>query len=138
MFSFKYALLVVACLILTASASPIELADFYEPQQAVLEYQYEPVLIRQIRSPYGDSYDLNLNTEFRPVTPRQRRSPENGNINVSGSQGPNGREVFGAYTHNLYSSNDGRGTIDAYAQGTHNFDSHRNGFSGGVVGSWRF
>ena len=29
-----------ACLILTAAASPIEFADFYEPQQAVLEYVY--------------------------------------------------------------------------------------------------
>ena len=138
MFSLKYVFLVAACLILTASASPIEFADFYEPQQAALEYEYEPVLVRQVRSPYGDSYDLNLYDAFEPELSRQVRSPQNGNINVGVAKDDFGRHANVDYTHNIYSSSDGRGSIDAYAQASRNFDSNRNDFNGGIRGSWRF
>ncbi|XP_065364055.1 uncharacterized protein LOC135957264 [Calliphora vicina] len=115
MFSLKCILLVVSCLILNATASPIEFEEFYElqPQDAVY-YEYEPVLSRQVRSPQG------------------------GNIDFGVKKDQYGREASVNYNHNLYSSSDGRGSIDAYAQASRNFDYNRNDFGGGIRGSWRF
>ncbi|XP_023298007.2 uncharacterized protein LOC111680572 [Lucilia cuprina] len=115
MFSLKCILLVVSCLVLTATASPIEFVDFYEiqPQDAV-NYEYEPVLSRQVRS------------------------PQHGSIELGARKDQYGREASVNYNHNLFTSNDGRGSIDAYAQASRNFDYNRNDFGGGIRGSWRF
>ncbi|XP_065364056.1 uncharacterized protein LOC135957265 [Calliphora vicina] len=113
MFSLKCFLLLASCLILTATASPIELEEFYEFQpQDVVFYEYEPVLSRQVRSPQG------------------------GNIDFGVKQDQFGREASVNYNHNLYSSSDG--SVDAYAQASRNFDHNRNDYSGGIRGSWRF
>ncbi|XP_065363931.1 uncharacterized protein LOC135957172 [Calliphora vicina] len=115
MFSLKCVLFVAACLILTASASPIELEELYEPHQALVEeYEYEPVVVRRVRSPQGGSIDLGVKKDEY------------------------GREASVNYNHNLYSSSDGQGSIDAYAQASRNFDHNRNDYSGGIRGSWRF
>ncbi|KAM7347144.1 uncharacterized protein ACRADG_006806 [Cochliomyia hominivorax] len=118
MFSLKSILLVSACLILTAAltaASPIEFEDLYEPHQAVLEeYEYEPILVRRARSPQDNNLDINL---------RKDQFGRQGTID---------------YSHNIFSSSDGRGRVDAYAQGTHNFDTHNKAFNGGIRGSWSF
>ncbi|XP_046803050.1 uncharacterized protein LOC111680568 [Lucilia cuprina] len=115
MFSLKYIALVAACLILTVSASPIELEELYEPHQALLEeYEYEPVLVRNVRS------------------------PQHGNIDFGLKQDQFGREASVNYNHNLFTSNDGRGSIDAYAQASRNFDYNSNNFGGGIRGSWSF
>lgn len=42
------------------------------------------------------------------------------------------------YNHNLYTSENGQSTVDAYAQGLRNFRLHRNDFSGGIRGSLKF
>ncbi|XP_037812260.1 uncharacterized protein LOC119604010 [Lucilia sericata] len=115
MFSLKYIALVAACLILTASGSPIDLEDLYEPHQAQLEeYEYEPVLVRNVRS------------------------PQHGNIDFGVKQDQFGREASVNYNHNLFTSSDGRGSIDAYAQASRNFDYNRNDYGGGIRGSWSF
>ncbi|XP_023302881.2 uncharacterized protein LOC111684891 [Lucilia cuprina] len=115
MFSIKCIILVASCLILTATASPIEFVNIYELEPENSEYfQYEPVLSRPARS------------------------PQHGNIDFGVKQDQFGREASVNYNHNLYSSSDGRGSIDAYAQASRNFDHNRNDFGGGIVGSWRF
>ena len=108
----------VACYILAASASPIEFEDLYEQRL------------------YGKSFDFDLIDE--PVLFRSARSPQGGNLNVGVTKDDFGRHANVDYTHNLYSSSDGHGSIDAYAQATRNFDSNRNDFNGGIRGSWRF
>ncbi|XP_037812283.1 uncharacterized protein LOC119604021 [Lucilia sericata] len=115
MFSLKCILLVASCLVLTATASPIEFADFYEfqPQDAV-NYEYEPVLSQQVRS------------------------PQHGSIDLGARKDQYGRSASLDYNHNIFTSNDGRGSIDAYAQASRNFDYNRNDFGGGIRGSWRF
>ena len=74
----------------------------------------------------------------RPILLRRARSPEGGSVDVTVKKDQNGREASVNYNHNLYTSNDGRGSIDAYAQGSRNFDQNRNDFNGGIVGRWRF
>ena len=103
MFYLKYVFLVVTYIILAASASTIESADLYEHQQAALDNDYEPALLRQVRSPYGNSLELKLNDEFV----RQVRSPH--------GQFPSGR----------ISNTNGRGSSDAYAHATRNSDFTR-------------
>lgn len=74
----------------------------------------------------------------RPLLARHARSPEGGSVDVIVKQDQNGREASVNYNHNLFTSKDGQGSIDAYAQGSRNFDHNRNDFSGGIVGKWRF
>ncbi|XP_016955350.1 uncharacterized protein LOC108028200 [Drosophila biarmipes] len=70
---------------------------------------------------------------------RRARSPEGGSLVLSASKDHQvGREASLQYNHNLYSSHDGRGSIDAYAQASRNFDHNRNNFGGGIQGTWRF
>ncbi|KAH8378846.1 hypothetical protein KR009_001742 [Drosophila setifemur] len=70
---------------------------------------------------------------------RKARSPEGGSLVLTASKDNQvGREASVQYNHNLYTSRDGRGSIDAYAQGTRNFDQNRNNYGGGIQGSWRF
>lgn len=113
MFSVKCILLVAACLILTASATPIQYQGIYEPHQGQVYEYHQPILARRVRSPSG-------------------------NIDFNYKQDQNGREGSVTLNQNLYSSDDGRGTIDAYAQGIRNFDYNQNAFNGGIRGSWRF
>ncbi|XP_005182251.1 uncharacterized protein LOC101894491 [Musca domestica] len=49
-----------------------------------------------------------------------------------------GRQASVQLNQNLFTSRDGRGTIDAYAQGTRNFDYNYNNFGGGIQGRYRF
>ena len=111
MFIAKIVLLIAACLILTATATPVKTT---EPQRLLVD---------------GLS---------RPILARHARSPEGGSVDVTVKKDQNGREAAVNYNHNLYTSNDGRGSIDAYAQGSRNFDHNRNDFSGGIRGSFRF
>ncbi|EDV51959.1 uncharacterized protein LOC6546321 [Drosophila erecta] len=70
---------------------------------------------------------------------RRARSPEGGSVVLTASKdSPMGREARVQYNHNLYSTGDGRGSIDAYAQASRNFDFNRNDFGGGIRGTWRF
>ncbi|KAM7348180.1 uncharacterized protein ACRADG_007594 [Cochliomyia hominivorax] len=114
MFSLKAIVLFAACFVLTVSASPIDYAIFNDPVDSITEeYEYQPILVRRARSPQGN-LDLRLHGD------------------KSGNQGTV------TYTQNLYKSNDGRGTIDAYAQGAHHFDYHKTAFNGGIKGSYSF
>ncbi|XP_061401141.1 uncharacterized protein LOC133336880 [Musca vetustissima] len=49
-----------------------------------------------------------------------------------------GRQASVQLNQNLYTTRDGRGTIDAYAHGTRNFDYNYNNFGGGIQGKYRF
>ncbi|XP_073835715.1 uncharacterized protein [Musca autumnalis] len=49
-----------------------------------------------------------------------------------------GRQANVQLNQNLFTSRDGRGTIDAYAHGTRNFDYNYNNFGGGIQGRYRF
>ncbi|TDG52720.1 hypothetical protein AWZ03_000953 [Drosophila navojoa] len=69
---------------------------------------------------------------------RRERSPQHGSVVVTASKDQAGRQAGVQYNHNLYTSRDGRGSIDAYANANRNFDQNRNNFGGGVQGSWRF
>lgn len=70
---------------------------------------------------------------------RRVRSPEGGSVVITATKDRQvGREANVQYNHNLYTSRDGRGSIDAYAQASRNFDYNRNNFQGGVQGRWRF
>ncbi|EDW33460.1 GL15586 [Drosophila persimilis] len=70
---------------------------------------------------------------------RHVRSPEGGSVVVEASKDPQrGREASVQYNQNLYSSRDGRGTVDAYAQASRNFDYNRNDYGGGIQASWKF
>ncbi|TMW45845.1 hypothetical protein DOY81_009075 [Sarcophaga bullata] len=91
----------------------LDLYDGFEPE---LYRQARSPQVRQVRSPYGDSYDLDLYDGFEPELYRQARSPQGGNLNVGVTKDDFGRHANVDYTHNLYSSSDGRGSIDAYAQ----------------------
>ncbi|XP_013109588.2 uncharacterized protein LOC106088557 [Stomoxys calcitrans] len=113
MFSAKYILLLVSCVILVAS-SPVELEE---------DVDY----IHSIPEEYG----------VRHLS-RHARSPQHGSVDIGYSKDQRGREASVQYNHNLYTSRDGRGSIDAYAQGSRNFDHNRNSFGGGIQGKWRF
>ncbi|XP_017862255.1 PREDICTED: uncharacterized protein LOC108613365 isoform X2 [Drosophila arizonae] len=81
--------------------------------------------------------------EAGPGSPRVRiirseRTPQRGSVVVTASKDQSGRQAGVQYNHNLYTSRDGRGRIDAYANANRNFDQNRNNFGGGVQGSWRF
>ncbi|KAH8408569.1 hypothetical protein KR215_007818 [Drosophila sulfurigaster] len=70
---------------------------------------------------------------------RRERSPQHGSVVISGSKDhQTGRQAGVQYNHNLYTSRDGRGSIDAYANAQRNFDHNRNNFGGGIQGRWRF
>lgn len=112
MFALKFVLLLASCLVLVA-ASTIDQEEFYEPQADLLD-GYNAVLSRHARSPQGGSVDLGYRKDQF------------------------GREASVQYNHNLYTSRDGRGSIDAYAQGSRNFDHNRNNYGGGIQGRWRF
>ncbi|ALC43098.1 edin [Drosophila busckii] len=68
---------------------------------------------------------------------RQRR--EGGSVVITASKDrETGRNAGVQYNHNLYTSGDGRGSIDAYANANRNFDHNRNDYGGGIQGRWRF
>ncbi|KAH8302979.1 hypothetical protein KR044_012809 [Drosophila immigrans] len=70
---------------------------------------------------------------------RRERSPQHGSVVVTGSKDQQqGRQVDVQYNHNIFTSKDGRGSIDAYANANRNFDQNRNNFGGGIQGRWRF
>ncbi|XP_017058998.1 uncharacterized protein LOC108099861 [Drosophila ficusphila] len=84
---------------------------------------------------------LEEEAAFLEGTPlvRRIRSPEGGSVVVTASKDNQvGREASVQYNHNLFTSRDGRGSIDAYAQASRNFDFNRNNYGGGVQGTWRF
>ncbi|KAM7347522.1 uncharacterized protein ACRADG_007089 [Cochliomyia hominivorax] len=114
MFSLKSILLLATCLVLTVSTSPITYENFYEPVDSIAEvYEYQPILVRHARSPQGN-IDFNLKEDQF------------------------GRQGSVTYNQNLFKSSDGRGSIDAYAQGVRNFDYNHNAFNGGIRGSYSF
>ncbi|XP_022215546.2 uncharacterized protein LOC111069690 [Drosophila obscura] len=83
--------------------------------------------------PAAEYYDGDLSLV------RHVRSPEGGSVVVEASKdAQRGREASVQYNHNLYSSRDGRGSVDAYAQASRNFDHNRNDYGGGVRASWNF
>lgn len=105
MYSLKCSVLLFACLILAATASPIQYGTILEP---------------------GHLLDRHI------------RSPDHGSIGAEVTKNQDGRKVSVDYNHNIYTSKDGRGTIDAYAQASRNFDRNHNDFNGGIRGSWKF
>ncbi|KAH8372112.1 hypothetical protein KR093_010089 [Drosophila rubida] len=69
---------------------------------------------------------------------RRERSPQHGSVVITGSKDQAGRQAGVQYNHNLYTSKDGRGSIDAYANANRNFDYNRNNVGVGIQGSFRF
>lgn len=70
---------------------------------------------------------------------RIARSPQHGSVVLSGSKTPEqGRQANLQYNHNIWTSRDGRGSIDAYANAQRNWDTNRNNFGGGVQGKIYF
>ncbi|XP_059223849.1 uncharacterized protein LOC106088558 [Stomoxys calcitrans] len=113
MFSLKCVLLLASCVILVAS-SPVQFEED----------------VGHINS-FPEGYEVvHLS--------RHARSPQHGSVDIGYSRDQRGREASVQYNHNLYTSRDGRGSIDAYAQGSRNFDHNRNNFGGGIQGKWRF
>ncbi|XP_020809578.1 uncharacterized protein LOC110185194 [Drosophila serrata] len=92
--------------------------------------------------PYPEEYLMAEPEDLlvaEPLLVRRARSPEGGSVVLTASKDPQfGREASVQYNHNLYTSRDGRGTIDAYAQASRNFDFNRNNYGGGLQASWRF
>ncbi|XP_043649143.1 uncharacterized protein LOC122617365 [Drosophila teissieri] len=92
------------------------------------------------RQPHPEAFQANPE-DLLEVVPlvRRARSPEGGSVVVTASKDNQvGREASVQYNYNLYSSGDGRGSIDAYAQASRNFDFNRNDYGGGIRGTWRF
>ncbi|XP_065365338.1 uncharacterized protein LOC135958361 [Calliphora vicina] len=104
MFSSKCIYLVVACLILTGSSSPI--GDLVEPRRKEFDDSYKSSLVRHVRSP--GTIDLGIKND---------QSGSEASVNVH---------------HNLFTSSDGRFGIDGYARGSYNFDNDLSHFSGGI------
>jgi len=97
-------------------------------------------LVASYPEPYPEEFWTNPENllEEAPLV-RRSRSPEGGSLVLSASKDDQvGREASLQYNHNLYSSRDGRGSIDAYAQASRNFDHNRNNYGGGIQGTWRF
>ncbi|EDV96327.1 uncharacterized protein LOC6558482 [Drosophila grimshawi] len=69
---------------------------------------------------------------------RQRRSPQHGSVVLEARKDRFGSQADLRYNHNLYTSSDGRGSIDAYANANRDFHHNRNNFGGGIEGKWRF
>ncbi|XP_064547501.1 uncharacterized protein edin [Drosophila montana] len=71
---------------------------------------------------------------------RRQRSPQpqHGSVVVTAGKDEAGRQAGVQYNHNLFTSRDGRGSIDAYANANRNFDHNRNNYGGGIQGNWRF
>lgn len=111
MFALKAFVLLIACVVLVTCQPMMKLEDGFEPQI--------------------DGLDNMKHTRFG-------RSPQHGSVDIGYSKDQRGREASVQYNHNLYTSRDGRGSIDAYAQGSRNFDHNRNNFGGGIQGKWRF
>ncbi|XP_037812286.1 uncharacterized protein LOC119604025 [Lucilia sericata] len=112
MLSLKCVVLFAACLILAVSALPA--AHFYDPEPSVLSQINQPALGRHIRSPKGGHIDLDV---------KKDQSGSQASVN---------------YNQNIFTSHDGRGSVDAYAQASRDFSHNRNDFSGGIRGSWKF
>ncbi|XP_073831702.1 uncharacterized protein [Musca autumnalis] len=113
MFTLKTFMLLISCVILVTSL-PTTLEEHFELQPDDLE-NYD-----------GVEHVRNV------------RSPQRGSVNIGYNKDQRGREASVQYNHNLYTSRDGRGSIEAYAQGSRNFDHNRNNFGGGIQGKWRF
>lgn len=97
-------------------------------------------LVASYRQPYPEEFQTSPE-QLLQVAPlvRRARSPEGGSVVVTASKDNQvGREASVQYNHNLYSSGDGRGSIDAYAQASRNFDYNRNNYEGGIRGTWHF
>ncbi|XP_075155387.1 uncharacterized protein LOC142228762 [Haematobia irritans] len=113
MLSLKFVLFMASCVIMVAS-SPVQILE-------------ESNLI----------YGIPGEIEIVPLS-RHVRSPQHGSVQIDYTKDQRGREASVQYNHNLYTSKNGRGSIDAYAQGSRNFDHNRNNFGGGIQGKWRF
>lgn len=61
-----------------------------------------------------------------------------GSVDLRYRQDKSGREASVQYNQNLYKSKDGRSSVDAYGQGSRNFDRNRNDYAVGVKGSIKF
>ncbi|XP_017072150.1 uncharacterized protein LOC108108571 [Drosophila eugracilis] len=97
-------------------------------------------LVASYPEPYPEEYQTNPMKFFEefPLL-RRARSPEGGSLVLTASKDRQvGREASLQYNHNLYTSRDGRGSIDAYAQASRNFDHNRNNYGGGIQGTIRF
>ncbi|KAH8376270.1 hypothetical protein KR200_008932 [Drosophila serrata] len=127
-------LLVAACLVAFVSSYPQTYPEEYlmaEPEDLLVA---EPVK-RLVDEPAEEL----LMADPEELLVRRARSPEGGSVVLTASKDPQfGREASVQYNHNLYTSRDGRGTIDAYAQASRNFDFNRNNYGGGLQASWRF
>ncbi|XP_017111881.1 uncharacterized protein LOC108135591 [Drosophila elegans] len=98
-------------------------------------------LVTAYPQPYPEESQLAEQEELLEAGPlvRRVRSPEGGSVVITASKDNQvGREASIQYNHNLFSSRDGRGTIDAYAQASRNFDFNRNDYGGGIRGTWHF
>ncbi|XP_061396353.1 uncharacterized protein LOC133331984 [Musca vetustissima] len=113
MFSLNAIVLLISCVVLVTSL-PATFVNRFETEAKALE-NYEAM-----------------------EHARYARSPQHGSVNIDYTKDQRGREASVQYNHNLYTSSDGRGSIDAYAQGSRNFDYNRNNFGGGIQGKWRF
>lgn len=139
-------LLVACCLAAFVSAYPQpypEEALMAEPEELLMAVpekllmeQPEELLVAEPESRLVASPEDYL--ESYPLV-RRARSPEGGSVVITASKDSQvGREASVQYNHNLFTSRDGRGTVDAYAQASRNFDYNRNDYGGGVQASWRF
>ncbi|XP_017018399.1 uncharacterized protein edin [Drosophila kikkawai] len=127
-------LLVACCLVAFVSAYPQPYPEEYlmdEPAEEYLTTEHAELLL-------AEPEDF-LVAEPEELLVRRARSPEGGSVVLTASKDNQvGREASVQYNHNLYTSRDGRGSIDAYAQASRNFDYNRNNYGGGVQASWRF
>ncbi|KAH8234684.1 hypothetical protein KR032_001864 [Drosophila birchii] len=124
----SFLLLVACCLVALVSAYPQPYPEDYLTAETA-----EPSELQM-----AEPEDL-LVAEPEELLVRRARSPEGGSVVLTASKDAQvGREASLQYNHNLYTSRDGRGSIDAYAQASRNFDFNRNNYGGGVQATWRF
>ncbi|XP_016986064.1 uncharacterized protein LOC108049402 [Drosophila rhopaloa] len=129
-------LLIACCLVALVAGYPQPY-----PGESQLADQEEEFLGQMLLVPNPEESQLSDPEEFLEEMPlvRRVRSPEGGSLVITASKDNQvGREASLQYNHNLFSSRDGRGSIDAYAQASRNFDHNRNDYGGGIQGTWRF
>ncbi|KAH8296871.1 hypothetical protein KR054_012323 [Drosophila jambulina] len=135
-------LLVACCLMALVSAYPQPYPEEYlmaEPAELLMADSEDPLVAEPVGLLAKEAPEDILMAEPDEFLVRRARSPEGGSVVLTASKDAQvGREASVQYNHNLYTSRDGRGTIDAYAQASRNFDFNRNNYGGGLQASWRF
>lgn len=155
--NINISLLIVSCSILLANSFPLDenmvlevskhqhsaqkakLYGPYSPNELEKEYPEYARTRRDTREQQENLKRLGNNAHEKQTSIiRPESTLRGGGFDMGYKADQHGREASFQYNQNLFKSSDGRGSIDAYAQGSRNFDYNRNNFGGGIMGRWNF